>query len=324
MLGIQLCLRTSSGFGALIDQEITNRSFSNSLCCSSLQSSFKLGFRTRRSHGAKSFIICCKAGRFSGKSDSNEERNDDYLEAFIMDSEIFKHHQLRKQGFLEETEWQSYGQILPYPIHEKGSKADVSSIRHGFLHRFQSPTIFLKIACNGEWFLPIIVGEFALEKLIDAFRGNENGDSLNHYQFVKNLISKLGYEVKMVRITERVVNTYYARIFFGKPGEKAILSVDARPSDAINVAMRCKVPIYVRKQIVLTDAIRVVYGMQRGNGAKVVYDVSLDSAVEGPDTLTEELDLVRNMNIAVAEERYNDAALLRDKLTKLRTITHDL
>ncbi|XP_042508553.1 bifunctional nuclease 2 isoform X2 [Macadamia integrifolia] len=253
MLGIQLCLRTSSGFGALIDQEITNRSFSNSLCCSSLQSSFKLGFRTRRSHGAKSFIICCKAGRFSGKSDSNEERNDDYLEAFIMDS-----------------------------------------------------------------------GEFALEKLIDAFRGNENGDSLNHYQFVKNLISKLGYEVKMVRITERVVNTYYARIFFGKPGEKAILSVDARPSDAINVAMRCKVPIYVRKQIVLTDAIRVVYGMQRGNGAKVVYDVSLDSAVEGPDTLTEELDLVRNMNIAVAEERYNDAALLRDKLTKLRTITHDL
>ncbi|XP_043710734.1 uncharacterized protein LOC122659698 isoform X2 [Telopea speciosissima] len=240
MLGIQLSHQISSGFGALIDQAISNRSISNSLCCSSFPSSFKLGFRTRRSHGAKPFIIFCKAGNFGGNSDSDEERNDDYLEAFLMGSEIIKHHQLRKQGFLEETEWQSSGQLLPFPIHEKGPKADVSSIRHGFLHRFQSPTIFLKIACTGEWFLPIIVGEFAIEKLIDAFRGNENGDSLNHYQIVKNLVGKLGYEVKMVRITERVVNTYYARIFFGKPGEKVILSVDARPSDAINVATRCK------------------------------------------------------------------------------------
>lgn len=29
--------------------------------------------------------------------------------------------------------------------------------------------------------------------------------------------------------------------------------------------------------------------------------------MEGPDLLTEELDLVRNMNLAVEEERYNDA-----------------
>ncbi|KAF9601558.1 hypothetical protein IFM89_020386 [Coptis chinensis] len=112
----------------------------------------------------------------------------------------------------------------------------------------------------------------------------------------------------MVRITERIVNTYYARIFF------------------------CKVPIYMNKQIVLTDAI--VYGTQRGKNAKSVYDVSLDrfntqcfkprvyvlfSAEEGTDLLAEELHLIRSLYTAITEERYQDAVILRDKLTKLQT-----
>ncbi|XP_058098386.1 bifunctional nuclease 2 isoform X5 [Magnolia sinica] len=150
-------------------------------------------------------------------------------------------------------------------------------------------------------------GEFAIEKLIDALKEDENGDFLNQFKFMKNLVGSLGYEVKMVRITERVVNTYYARIYLGKPGENSITSVDARPSDAINVAERCKAPIYVSKNIVSTDAIRIVYGKWRGNDAKSNYDVSLDSAAEGPDSLAEELDLLRKLNIAVSEERYNDA-----------------
>lgn len=35
----------------------------------------------------------------------------------------------------------------------------------------------------------------------------------------------------------------------------------------------------------------------------------LSSAPDGPDLLIEELDLVRNMNLAVEEERYNDAGI---------------
>ncbi|PKI74436.1 hypothetical protein CRG98_005200 [Punica granatum] len=122
----------------------------------------------------------------------------------------------------------------------------------------------------------------------------------------------------MVRITERVVNTYFARLYFSKPGETELFSVDARPSDAINVAYRCQVPVYVNKQIVLTDAIRIGYGADRSRDARPVYDVSLDSAAEGPDILVEELDLVKSMNLAIKEERYIDAAMWRDKLRKLR------
>ncbi|CAL5441362.1 unnamed protein product [Camellia sinensis] len=49
----------------------------------------------------------------------------------------------------------------------------------------------------------------------------------------------------------------------------------------------------------------------------------ISSAADGPDLLAEELDLVRNMNLAVKEERYNDAAMWRDKLMKLLESRHE-
>ncbi|XP_010266917.1 PREDICTED: bifunctional nuclease isoform X2 [Nelumbo nucifera] len=321
MLGIQFHVRTLFGMGASsIDQANAGRSISNSLSCSSSPLSFQLGCQTRKSHGSKSFVIYCKASRrsFGGKSNNDgKERDGEYLEAFIMVSETTRHYQLRRQGFVEETKWQSSGQLLPFPIKGNQSKADLHLVGHGFLRRFQNPTIFLKVSCDGDFLLPIIVGEFAVEKLIDAFKEDINGHSPDQFQFVRNLVEKLDYEVKMVRITERVVNTYYARIYFSKPGEKLLLSVDARPSDAINIAKRCKVPIYVNRQIVLSDAIRILYGAPRGNNVKSVYDVSLDSAADGPDLLAGELNMVKNMNLAVKEERYKDAAMWRDRLSRL-------
>nr|GMD54867.1 bifunctional nuclease 2 [Ipomoea batatas] len=161
-------------------------------------------------------------------------------------------------------------------------------------------------------------GEYAVERLIDSLYEDQAGDCPNQFQLIRNLLEKLDYEVKMVKITEKVVNTYFTRILFQKSGETDIISVDARPSDAINVANRCKAPIFVNKEIVLTDAIRMVHGMARSSNAKAIYDVSLDSASDGPDLLSEELVLMRNMNSAVKQERYSEAVMWREKLIKLR------
>ncbi|XP_031478164.1 bifunctional nuclease 2 isoform X2 [Nymphaea colorata] len=159
-------------------------------------------------------------------------------------------------------------------------------------------------------------GEFAMEGLITALQGKRE-ESPDQFDFMKDVVEALGYEIRMVRITERIVNTYHAHIDIGKAGEQAVLSLDSRPSDAINLARRCKAPIYVNKQIVSADAIQVVYGRWKGNDMKSTYDVLLDSA-EGPDPVSEELSLVRKMNLAVTEERYKDAASWRDKLNKFR------
>jgi hypothetical protein len=41
---------------------------------------------------------------------------------------------------------------------EKSLRKDDNLIRQGFLQRFQNPTIFLKISCDGDYVLPIVVG----------------------------------------------------------------------------------------------------------------------------------------------------------------------
>ncbi|MQL71439.1 hypothetical protein Taro_003744, partial [Colocasia esculenta] len=205
-----------------------------------------------------------------------EKDDDGFLQASLLLSETIRHYNLRKQGFFEEAKWHSSSHIVPLSLQTNVSKSEIRSIGHGFLRRFQNPTIFLKIACDGDLLLPIIVGEFAIERLIGTLRDVKDEGSQDQFKFINNLVRALGYEVKMVRITKRVVNTYYARIFLGKPAERATLSVDSRPSDAISVAIRCQAPIYVSKDIVLKDAIKIVYGTWRGNGVKTVYDVSLD------------------------------------------------
>ncbi|XP_050241639.1 bifunctional nuclease 2 isoform X1 [Quercus robur] len=339
MLGARVCVRTVAGFGSTTTFSDQTRSSSSSSCSSwapkpnalCLSSPFRFGNKRRRNNNSSQIQIQSKSqsmlivsrnssrGRFGGRSGNAHDRNDhDFLEASILLSETALHYRMRRQGYREERKWPSPGQSTPFSVQLKKPRVNVDLIGESFLRRFQNPTIFLKISCDGDFLLPIIVGEFAVEKLIDPQWEDKNGDSPDQFNFIRDLVEKLGYQVTMVRITERVVNTYFARLYFSKPGKNDILSVDARPSDAINVANRCKAPIFVSRQIVLEDAIKIGYGMGRTRDTKSTYDVSLDSAADGPDILSEELYLVKNMNFAIREERYKDAAMWRDKLVKLR------
>ncbi|KAF5462932.1 hypothetical protein F2P56_018895 [Juglans regia] len=300
MLAPRLCVRSVFGSGTFADH--TNASRSNS---SSISSSIRFGFgahRCRRPHPV--LFVSCNSSRGSGASRSTNADDDShhqFLEASLLLSETMLHYQMRKQGFQGDKKWKSPGQLTSFSIPGKKPQIGIDLIGEGLLHRFQSPTIFLKISCDGDFLLPIIVGEFAIEKLIESQWEDNNGDYPDQFQLFRDLVEKLGYE----------------------RGKNDILSVDARPSDAINVAHRCKAPIYVSREIVLTDAIRIGYGMGRMRDAKPTYDVSLDSAADSPDVLSEELDLVKNMDLAVKEERYKDAAMWRDKLVKLRESIHE-
>ncbi|OAY57618.1 bifunctional nuclease isoform X2 [Manihot esculenta] len=330
MLRAQFRVRTMDGFRVLRDERNARGLIPNLGGCFSIHFGFKRSLRLQCRGGRKSILIYCKSSRGNSSNGGGQSTNayddhdHDFLQASVLISETLLHYRMLRQGFQEDMRWRLPGRWNPFDVLSQESRPDMSFIGYEFLRRFQSPTIFLKVSCDGDFLLPIIVGEFAIEKLIDNFReGDHNGDCPDQFQLVSNLVEKLGYEVKMVRITERVVNTYFARVYFSKLGENEILSIDMRPSDAINVANKCKAPIHVSKQIVFTDAIRISYGMGRVHDRKTTYDVSLDSPADGPDSLSEELDIVKNMNLAIQEERYGDAAMWRDKLMELRQSSHE-
>ena len=67
------------------------------------------------------------------------------------------------------------------------------------------------------------------------------------HDLIRNIIQGLGATLQRVMITDLRNNTYFAVLFLGFKGQD--LQIDARPSDAIAVALRMKAPIYASTQV---------------------------------------------------------------------------
>ncbi|KAF8377911.1 hypothetical protein HHK36_031299 [Tetracentron sinense] len=95
--------------------------------------------------------------------------------------------------------------------------------------------------------------------------------------------------------------------------ETESISFDLRPSDAINIAVLCKVPIQVNKILAYSDGMRVVEPAKLATEAPLsdgLLFTELDRPDGQPCVETKEFDFVRNMLIAAIEERYRDAGIL--------------
>lgn len=75
-------------------------------------------------------------------------------------TETISHHRMLMHGFQEETQWHPSLPLNPLMVQPEDPRTQVSSMGSSFLRRFQSPTIFLKISCDGDFLLPIAVGKY--------------------------------------------------------------------------------------------------------------------------------------------------------------------
>ena len=91
-------------------------------------------------------------------------------------------------------------------------------------------------------FLPIWIGPFEADAIIVKLQGVEITRPLTH-DLLENTIEKLGAEIERVAITELRDDTFYAELILRVDGRR--MAIDCRPSDAIALAVRARVPIYV-------------------------------------------------------------------------------
>ncbi|KAL2318784.1 hypothetical protein Fmac_032660 [Flemingia macrophylla] len=184
------------------------------------------------------------------------------------------------------------------------------------------PAIVLKMEDGTGLLLPIIVLEMPSVLLMAAIRHVPIARP-TLYQVVQEMVDKMGYEVRLVRVTRRVHEAYFSQLYLTKVGNEAeCVSFDLRPSDAINIAVRCKVPIQVNKYLAYSDGMRVIESGKLStqfNGLDGRLFTEMDRPSDQPCVETTEFNLLHNMLKAVVEERYKDAALFRDKLNQLRS-----
>ncbi len=107
--------------------------------------------------------------------------------------------------------------------------------------------IYLK-EIDGERTFPILIGVFEATSIDRHVKQIETPRPLTHDLLVAS-VEALGAELQDVVITELHEHVYYASLRIRQDGE--LISVDARPSDAIAVAMTCDppLPIYVSEEV---------------------------------------------------------------------------
>jgi len=107
------------------------------------------------------------------------------------------------------------------------------------------PIVILKTQ-EGESLLPIFVGLFEANAIAQQLDGSLSPRPMTH-DLLGNMIDALHARVDRVVITDLRDNTFFAIIHLDRDGEQ--LAIDARPSDAMALALRVKVPIFVEDTV---------------------------------------------------------------------------
>jgi len=106
---------------------------------------------------------------------------------------------------------------------------------------------------QGHRAFPIWIGLSEARAILLAMEGVATPRPLTH-ALLRNILADLKVEIVRVVITDMQNNTFYATILLRQ--EQRTLTMDARPSDAIALALQANAPVFVTRK--LLDAVRTV------------------------------------------------------------------
>ncbi len=116
-----------------------------------------------------------------------------------------------------------------------------------------SPHRIVVLKDETERFLPIWIGPFESDAITIALQGNQVARPLTH-DLLKSVITESGATPSYIVVRELRDETFFASIIMQVDGKT--VEIDARPSDAIALAVRISVPIYVKESVMERAAIR--------------------------------------------------------------------
>lgn len=116
-----------------------------------------------------------------------------------------------------------------------------------------SPIMILK-DMESDKAVPIWIGLLEATAIASELENIKFSRPMTH-DLLKNIMEFMEIRITKVEVCDLRDNTYFALIYLLRPGEQEI-SIDARPSDAIALALRAKAPIFV-EDVVIQKARRV-------------------------------------------------------------------
>ena len=129
-------------------------------------------------------------------------------------------------------------------------EVNIDSIRVSLMS--QHRVVVLK-EVDAERYLPIWIGPFEADAITLQLQGVEVARPLTH-DLLKGVIEKMGAKISHITVTELKNDTFFARIVMDVNGDS--VEIDARPSDAIALAVRAKAPLFVADEVMENASIK--------------------------------------------------------------------
>ena len=160
--------------------------------------------------------------------------------------------------------------------------------------------------------LPIIIGAFEAQAIALEMEGIKPPRPLTH-DLLKQITDNLGAIVNEVIIDELRENTFFAKIIIEVSG--LTQEIDARPSDAIALAVRAEAPIYVASAVMDTAAF---IPSEEDEIEEINSGISPESK-KNKKPVSKETKLAAmhdKLREAIDKEEYERAAIIRDDIKR--------
>jgi uncharacterized protein len=125
----------------------------------------------------------------------------------------------------------------------------VESVR---VHMLSNRHVVILKDVEHDRYLPIWIGAWEASAIAMRLQGVSAERPLTHDLFVAAL-EQLGVRLDRVVVSELADETYHARLFLDRDGSE--VEIDARPSDALALAVRCEAPIFAAEEVLAQAAL---------------------------------------------------------------------
>lgn len=169
---------------------------------------------------------------------------------------------------------------------------------------------------EGQRKLPIVIGAFEAQSIAIALEKEIKPPRPLTHDLFKNFSIRFDIIIKQVIIHKLVDGVFYSSLICER--DKIEEVIDARTSDAIALALRFNAPIFTYENILIKAGVILKVENDEGQSDSILKEIiqedTKDSKKDYKNKTTEELQKL--LKIAVLKENYENAALIRDEISK--------
>lgn len=166
--------------------------------------------------------------------------------------------------------------------------------------------LLLESKDNSDLKFPIVIGYNEAQAITIEMEGIKPSRPLTHDLFV-NMLKDLSLKIESITITKFVDGIFYAIITVIM--NNTSIDIDSRPSDAVAISLRSKVPIKIDSNLLSSLSI---------HETQIIGEPITSQDEESSNASLSYDDLNNLLNDALVNENYELAAKLRDDISRLK------